>query len=136
MKILCLECRAAEYALEYPTQSTIEPESAALSSLAWDYCLLLLVTIEPGDSQKIRHAAKAVRRVARKADVKSVVINGFAHLSHVLASAEESHQAITALRDRLAESTPYQVETTPFGWQKSFKLDVLGNVGSQRFIHV
>jgi hypothetical protein len=136
VKILCLECRATEYVLEYPTQSSVELDHTALPSLTWDHCLLLLVTIEPGDSKKVRHAAKAVRRVFRKTDAKSIVINGFAHLSHTLASIDESHQVIVALRDRLMESVPCQVEMTPFGWQKSFKLDVMGNTGSQRFIHV
>ncbi|GAA4613527.1 hypothetical protein GCM10023195_58570 [Actinoallomurus liliacearum] len=136
MKILCLECRAVEYVLQYPTQSIVEPDDAALSSLAWDNCLLLLITIEPGDLEKIRHAAKAIRRVCAKTDVKSIVINGFAHLSHTLASPEDSHQTIVALRDRLVETTPHQVEVTPFGWQKSFTIDVMGNSGSQRFIHV
>jgi hypothetical protein len=136
MKILCLECRNAEYVLEYPTRSSADVDRAMPSPLAWDNCLLLLVAVEPGDLQKIRHAAKAIRRVFRKTDAKSIVINAFAHLSHTLASPEESHQAIGDLRDRLTESTPCQVEMTPFGWQKSFQLDVLGNMGSQRFIHV
>lgn len=136
MKILCLECRNAEYSLEYATQSSVEVDLAMPPPLAWDNCLLLLVAVEPGDLTKIRHAAKAIRRVFRKTDAKSIVINAFAHLSHTLASPEESHRAIADLRDRLTESTPYQVDMTPFGWQKSFKLDVLGNMGSQRFIHV
>lgn len=133
MKILSLKCKTFAYACTEPlvADAATEPGQARFGS-----CLVLLVTVEPGDApSKLRRAADAVLRISAATGVTQVVVNGFAHLSSRLAAPDDAACRVAALATELQERE-LAVHVTPFGWHKTLEFDVAADAHSHRFVHV
>lgn len=137
MRILSLQCKHFSYKAVRPAEFLMNDRGVSEEATrSWRDCLLLLVSVEPNDRNKVNKSAKAVRRVVKNSGSKVVVINGFAHLVDVLAEPTESRQVLTALYERLAEVQEVQIFVTPFGWHKELEMHVAADQWSQRFIHI
>jgi hypothetical protein len=104
----------------------------------FEHCLYTLVTVQPGDDPDTtpRYAAKGLRRIARNAASKSIVLNGFAHLSPDLADQETTRAVLDRLAALLTETAGIEINVLPYGWRKRWQLDVLEHSWAQRSIHV
>jgi hypothetical protein len=94
-------------------------------------CVVVFVHGEPADEPPERwkstqdHARKHVEWMARKRDLKRVVLHSFAHLAEESASPEFTDRWIQVLAERL-RGRGYEVATTAFGWTNAWQMDVHG----------
>lgn len=92
----------------------------------------VFVTFEDTDTDGVvGGAAKETRKLARKAGCKRILINPFSHLSTHLAPADRALALSRLFTERLKESWEGAVFSAPFGWYKSFSLDIHGHDASQ-----
>jgi threonyl-tRNA synthetase len=103
---------------------------------AYEEALVVFLAVERADDDKINHAAKEIRHVARRAGVKRIVINPFVHLTSDPAPPAEAHHDAKRLTARLEETFDGEVIFTSFGWYKAFRIDVRGDDASMFFRHV
>jgi hypothetical protein len=71
------------------------------------------------------HAKKHVEWLARKREMKRVVLHSFAHLGGASASSAFGESWMSELAARL-EARGYTVARTPFGWTNAWELSVHG----------
>ena|SRR5712692_590085 len=135
MRILALHCDEFAYAAVHASAGASEIKPASGGNEMFGSCLLLLISVEPGDEQKVRAAAKSIRRLARRLKSGTLVLNGFAHLSENLASLDTSKEVLRCL-EQAVSSVDWQVYSTPFGWHKRFSLQIRADADSQKFLHV
>lgn len=123
-----------EYRLDHPTKvAEPQPESGNKPSAQKD-TLVVFVTFEADDHEgKINPAAKEIRKLARRAEATCIAVNPFSHLSETLAPAETAIELSHKLVTRLQETAGMSVHYMPFGWYKSFKLNILAHDHSQVF---
>lgn len=130
MKCLLLHCHSFDYALDHPTPAA---ERAENDTGHHEDVLVAFVAAEPGDREKVGRAAKEIRRQARRASARMIVINPFVHLTERPATPAEAAEVGRRLIERLRETADLPVEYTSFGWYKRFDLHVLGHDQSQSF---
>lgn len=91
--------------------------------------VVVYVHAEPNDaaraSKLVTKAAKNVKWLANKGDIRCVVLHSFDHLSELKAAPEDAQSLIDRLKTRL-ESNGYEVMTTPFGYSCAWSLSVMG----------
>jgi threonyl-tRNA synthetase len=136
VKLLCLHADRFAYRFDHPTPGADEHEHEAGEQAAFEEALVVFVAVEPGDEGKINHAAKEVRHLARRANVRRIVVNPFVHLTSEPASPDEAHGDSERLAERLRETFDGEVVYTSFGWYKAFRIDVRGDEASMFFRHV
>jgi hypothetical protein len=134
MKLLCLHADRFRYRFDHPTEGSDEHEAG--QEAEFDEALVVFVAVEPHDLDKINHAAKEVRKLARRADVKRIIVNPFVHLTSEPAPPGEAHDDSMRLAQRLRETFEGEVAYTSFGWYKAFRIDVRGDEASMFFRHV
>jgi threonyl-tRNA synthetase len=134
VKLLCLHANTFRYRFDHPTPGADEHEAGEEAD--FEEALVVFVAVEPGDEDKINHAAKEVRHLARRADVKRIVVNPFVHLTSEPAQPGEAHEDSERLAERLRETFDGEVAYTSFGWYKAFRIDVRGDEASMFFRHV
>jgi threonyl-tRNA synthetase len=134
MKLLCLHADRFDYKFDHPTAGADERDAGGTE--AYDDALVVFVAIEHDDADKVNHAAKEIRHVARRAGVKRIVVNPFVHLTSEPAPPSEASLDAKRLTERLEETFEGEVVYTSFGWYKSFRIDVRGDDASMFFRHV
>lgn len=134
MKLLCLHADRFDYTFDHPTEGADAHEVGETE--AYDDALVVFVAVEHDDGDKVNHAAKEVRHVARRAGVSRIVINPFVHLTGKPAPPAEAHEDAMRLTERLDETFDGDVVFTSFGWYKAFRIDVRGDASSMFFRHV
>jgi hypothetical protein len=136
MRVLALNCNSFQYKLSDRNPGVdVSPRDDQLpEGIAHHDCLLLFVTVEAGDADKLRAAVKSIRRMSRRLSVRHLVLIGFAHLSHDVAPIDYADDVLANLSERLTGE--WTVSSTPLGQQKNMVIDVRGEVGGQRFLHV
>jgi len=134
MKLLCLHADSFSYEFDHPTEGADSHEAGQLAN--FDEALVVFVAIEHDDESKVNHAAKEIRKLARKAEVKRIVINPFVHLTSEPAPPDEARNESHDLTDRLRETFDGEVAYTSFGWYKAFRIDVRGDEASMFYRHV
>lgn len=132
MKFLFLHCQDFSYKTDHPTPVAEESKSGTGQHVT--NAGILFLTVEAGDSEaSVNAAAKEARKLARKAGAETLLINSFAHLSTNLAPPEEAQKLSALFAERLTATWEGTTITTPFGWYKSFHMNVLGHADSQVF---
>lgn len=127
-------CDPLSYRPVTPSKVAVALPAAQIGAThTFERCLYVQVGVEHGDGAQLSAALKEIRRIARMADAKSLVINGFAGLADRRAAAEPAlaRRVLTEMTTRL-ENAGWPVHTMPFGWNKALHLDVLDGEWQQR----
>ena len=131
-------CDHLAYAPQTPSKVAV-PLPAALVGREHraEHCLYLQIGVEHDDQRTLSTAIKAIRRIARRTDAKSLVINGFAGLAapQRAADAEQARLVLAAMAARL-ENAGWQLVVMPFGWNKTLTLQVVSGEWAQRVTHL
>ncbi|HJM00585.1 MAG TPA: threonine--tRNA ligase [Nitrosopumilus sp.] len=124
MRILQLHCDSIEYT---PTKKEIKsaedienPQTQRLEEL-----VVVFVAIEDGDDSSVaQNAISQIKESMQKIGCKKLLLYPYAHLSSNLAKPSV---AVSLLKEMESSSSELEVSHSPFGWTKSYKLQVKGH---------
>ena len=124
MRILQLHCDSIEYT---PTKKEIksaedikDPQTQRLEEL-----VVAFVAIEDGDDSSVaQNAISQIKNSMDKIGCKKLLLYPYAHLSSNLAKPST---AITLLQEMESHASDIEVSHSPFGWTKSYKIQVKGH---------
>ena len=124
MRILQLHCDNIEYT---PTKKEIQsaedienPQTQRLEEL-----VVVFVAIEDGDDSSVaQNAISQIKVSMEKIGCKKLLLYPYAHLSSNLAKPSI---AIKLLKEMEDDSSELEVSHSPFGWTKSYKIQVKGH---------
>ena len=123
MRLLQLHCNNFEYAptkKEISLAEEIEPETKSLENV-----VVTFVAVEKGDDKSVaRKAINEIKESLQKIGCKKLLLYPYAHLSSNLASPS---LALSLIKEMESLATDLDVSRAPFGWTKSYKLDVKGH---------
>ncbi|WP_428327011.1 threonine--tRNA ligase [Nitrosopumilus sp.] len=124
MRILQLHCDSIEYT---PTKKEIKsaedienPQTQKLEEL-----VVAFVAIEDGDDSSVaKNAISQIKNSMEKIGCKKLLLYPYAHLSSNLAKPST---AMSLLKEMETEASDLEVSHSPFGWTKSYKVQVKGH---------
>jgi len=124
MRILQLHCDSIEYT---PTKKEIKsaedienPQTQRLEEL-----VVVFVAIEDGDDSSVaQNAISQIKNSMQKIGCKKLLLYPYAHLSSNLAKPST---AMSLLKEMESGASELEVSHSPFGWTKSYKLQVKGH---------
>ncbi|KEQ57226.1 Threonine--tRNA ligase protein [Marine Group I thaumarchaeote SCGC RSA3] len=124
MRILQLHCDNIEYT---PTKKEIQsaedienPQTQSLEEI-----VVAFVAIEDGDDSSVaKNAISQIKKSMEKIGCKKLLLYPYAHLSSNLAKPST---AMSLLKEMEAEASDLEVSHSPFGWTKSYKVQVKGH---------
>jgi len=124
MRILQLHCDSIEYT---PTKKEIKsaedienPETQRLEEV-----VVAFVAIEDGDDSSVaQNAISQIKNSMEKIGCKKLLLYPYAHLSSNLAKPSI---AMTLLKEMEDNASDLEVSHSPFGWTKSYKIQVKGH---------
>ena len=124
MRILQLHCDSIEYT---PTKKEIKsaedienPETTRLEEV-----VVAFVAMEEGDDSSVaQNAISQIKNSMDKIGCKKLLLYPYAHLSSNLAKPSV---AIKLLQEMENDSSDFDVTHSPFGWTKSYKIQVKGH---------
>ncbi len=124
MRILQLHCDSIEYT---PTKKEIKsaeeienPQTQRLEEL-----VVVFVAIEDGDDSSVaQNAINQIKNSMEKIGCKKLLLYPYAHLSSNLAKPSV---AISLLKEMEDGASELEVSHSPFGWTKSYKIQVKGH---------
>ena len=124
MRILQLHCDSIEYT---PTKKEIKsaedidnPQTQKLEQL-----VVAFVAMENGDDSSVaQNAISQIKNSMEKIGCKKLLLYPYAHLSSNLAKPSV---AIALLKEMESSASELDVSHSPFGWTKSYKLQVKGH---------
>ena len=124
MRILQLHCDHIEYT---PTKKEIKsaedienPQTQKLEEL-----VVVFVAIEDGDDSSVaQNAISQIKTSMEKIGCKKLLLYPYAHLSSNLAKPST---AMTLLKEMESGASELEVSHSPFGWTKSYKIQVKGH---------
>jgi len=123
VRILQLHCNSIEYTptkKEIKSAEEITPETKHL-----DEVVVTFIAIEEGDDNLVAKKAIAeIKNSMNKVGCKKLLLYPYAHLSSKLASPTS---ALLVLKEMESLASDLDVSRAPFGWTKSYKLDVKGH---------
>ena len=123
MRILQLHCDKIEYT---PTEKEIKSaEETDLATRKFDEVVVAFVAVEEGDDSSV--AKKAIQEISEsmnKVGCKKLLLYPYAHLSSKLASP---NSALNVLKEMQSLAQGLDVSRAPFGWTKSFTIQVKGH---------
>ena len=130
MRILQLHCNSIEYT---PTQKEIksaenieDPQTQILEEV-----VVAFVAIEDGDDSSVaQNAVSQIKDSMGKIGCKKLLLYPYAHLSSNLAKPSV---AMTLLEEMESAASDLQVSHSPFGWTKSYKIQVKGHPLAESF---
>ncbi len=124
MRILQLHCDSIEYT---PTKKEIKsaeeienPQTQRLEEI-----VVAFVAIEDGDDSSVaKNAISQIKNSMEKIGCKKLLLYPYAHLSSNLAKPST---AMSLLSEMESEASDLEVSHSPFGWTKSYKVQVKGH---------
>jgi len=124
MRILQLHCDSIEYT---PTKKEIKsaedienPQTQKLEEL-----VVAFVAMETGDDSSVaQNAISQIKNSMEKIGCKKLLLYPYAHLSSNLAKPSVAMSLLKEMEDGASE---LEVSHSPFGWTKSYKLQVKGH---------
>ncbi len=123
MRLLQLHCNNFEYTptkKEISSAEEIDPETKSLENI-----VVTFVAVEKGDDKSVaRKAINEIKESLQKIGCKKLLLYPYAHLSSNLASPS---LALSLLKEMESLATDLDVSRAPFGWTKSYKLEVKGH---------
>jgi threonyl-tRNA synthetase len=125
MRILQLHCDHIEYT---PTKKEIksaedieDPHTTRLEEL-----VVVFVAIEDGDDSSVaQNAISQIKASMEKIGCKKLLLYPYAHLSSNLAKPSTAMSLLKEMEDTASELD--EVSHSPFGWTKSYKIQVKGH---------
>ncbi|PHY08941.1 MAG: threonine--tRNA ligase [Nitrosarchaeum sp.] len=129
MRILQLHCDSIEYTptkKEIKSAEEITPQTIQLSEI-----VVAFVAIEQGDDSSVaQNAISQIKKSMGKIGCKKLLLYPYAHLSSSLASPSI---ALSLLKEMELAVPEFEVSHSPFGWTKSYKLQVKGHPLAESF---
>ena len=123
MRILQLHCDNIEYT---PTKKEISSaEEITPEAKRYDEVVVAFIAVEEGDDSSV--AKKAMNEITdsmKKVGCKKLLLYPYAHLSSKLASPTT---ALSILKQMGLLGTDLEISRAPFGWTKSYKIQVKGH---------
>lgn len=123
VRILQLHCDNIEYTptkKEIKTAEDIVPETKRLEEV-----VVAFVAIENGDDSSVaQNAASQIRNSMQKIGSNRLLLYPYAHLSSNLAAPST---ALSLLKEMESSFSDIEVSHSPFGWTKSYKIQVKGH---------
>ena len=123
MRILQLHCSAIEYTptkKEIKSAEEITPETKNLEEV-----VVTFIAVEEGDDKTVAKKAIAeIKESMNKIGCKKLLLYPYAHLSSKLASP---NSALSVLKEMELLASDLDVSRAPFGWTKTYKLEVKGH---------
>ena len=123
VRILQLHCDSIEYT---PTKKEIKSaEEITPETKRFQEIVVAFVAIEEGDDSSV--AKKAMGEISEsmnKVGCKKLLLYPYAHLSSNLASPST---ALSILKQMESSAVGLEVSRAPFGWTKSYKVQVKGH---------
>src|SRR5690349_11336449 len=123
MRILQLHCDSIEFTpvkKEIKSAEEIDPSSKKIEEV-----VVAFVAIEDGDnSVAAKKAISEITESMKKVGCKKLLLYPYAHLSSKLASPST---ALSILKEMESLATDLEVSRAPFGWTKSYKIQVKGH---------
>ena len=123
MRILQLHCNSIEFTptkKEISSAEEITPETKHLEDV-----VVTFIAVEKGDDKSIANKAiSEIKESMNKIGCKKLLLYPYAHLSPNLAPPST---ALSILKEMESQSSDLEVSRAPFGWTKSYKLDVKGH---------
>ena len=123
MRLLQLHCNNFEYTptkKEISSAEEIDPETKSLENI-----VVTFVAVEKGDDKSVaRKAINEIKESLQKIGCKKLLLYPYAHLSSNLASPS---LALSLIKEMESLATDLDVSRAPFGWTKSYKLEVKGH---------
>ncbi len=123
VRILQLHCDSIEYT---PTKKEIKAaEDAEPATVRLEEVVVAFVAVERGDDSSVaRDAVSQIRESMGKIGCRRLLLYPYAHLSSDLAPPQE---AVVVLREMESAAAGLEVSRSPFGWTKSYKVQVKGH---------
>ena len=123
MRILQLHCSTMEYTptkKEIKSAEEITPETKNLEEV-----VVTFIAVEEGDDKTVAKKAIAeIKESMNKVGCKKLLLYPYAHLSSKLASP---NSALSVLKEMELLASDLDVSRAPFGWTKTYKLEVKGH---------
>ena len=123
MRILQLHCDSIEFTpvkKEIKSAEDIEPSSKKIEEV-----VVAFVAIEEGDNSIVaKKAMSEITESMKKVGCNRLLLYPYAHLSSKLASPST---ALSILKEMESLAQDLQVSRAPFGWTKSYKIQVKGH---------
>ena len=123
VRILQLHCDSIEYTptkKEIRDAEDIEPKTTHLEEI-----VVAFVAVEKGDDSSVaKNAASQVMESMKNIGCRRLLLYPYAHLSHDLAPPVT---AVAILREMESLASDLEVYHSPFGWTKSYKIQVKGH---------
>jgi len=123
VRILQLHCDSIEYTptkKEISFAEDIKPETKRLEEI-----VVTFIAVEEGDDDSVaKKAIDQIKESMNKIGCKKLLLYPYAHLSSKLASPSS---ALRVLKEMENLSSDLEVSRAPFGWTKSYKLEVKGH---------
>lgn len=123
MRILQLHCDSIEYTptkKEIKSAEEITPETKRLEEV-----VVVFVAIEQGDDSSVaQNAISQIKNSMEKIGCKKLLLYPYAHLSSNLAAPSI---ALSLLKEMESSASELDVSHSPFGWTKSYKVQVKGH---------
>jgi threonyl-tRNA synthetase len=124
VRILQLHCDSIEYT---PTKKEIKTaeENVSTDTIHLDELVVAFVAIEKEDDSSVaQDAISQIKNSMEKIGCKKLLLYPYAHLSSNLASPSI---AISLLKEMEESAQNLDVSHSPFGWTKSYKIQVKGH---------
>jgi len=123
VRILQLHCDSIEYTptkKEIKSAEEITPETKRLEEI-----VVAFVAIEQGDDSSVaQNAISQIKNSMEKIGCKKLLLYPYAHLSSNLAAPSI---ALSLLKEMESSASELEVSHSPFGWTKSYKVQVKGH---------
>ena len=123
MRILQLHCDDIEYTptkKEISAAEEIQPETKRFEEI-----VVAFIAVEDGDDFTVaRKAINEIQDSMKKVGCKKLLLYPYAHLSSNLASPST---ALSVLKQMESLGTDLEIHRAPFGWTKSYKVQVKGH---------
>ena len=129
MRILQLHCTSIDYTptkKEISSAEDIQPEPKH-----FDEIVVTFIAVEEGDDKTVaKKAIDQIKESMTKVGCKKLLLYPYAHISSKLASPTS---ALHVLKEMESLVTDLEVSRAPFGWTKTYKLEVKGHPLAENF---
>ena len=129
MRILQLHCTSIDYTptkKEISSAEDIQPEPKH-----FDEIVVTFIAVEEGDDKTVaKKAIDQIKESMNKVGCKKLLLYPYAHISSKLASPTS---ALHVLKEMESLATDLEVSRAPFGWTKTYKLEVKGHPLAENF---
>ena len=127
MKILCLHANSITY--KATKKAIKEPEEIDSKEGGAKDCLVVFMSVEKadegGEAKVAKRTVDEVHKITKQLGIKNVVLYPYVHLTNKPSKPSSGLEVLNMAYDALKKE--YDVSRSPFGWYKSFNIDVKGH---------